>query len=117
MSIERDHSLMDCPNCKSSCEIGAVKFAIMRKTSTLFVCTSCGFAQVEAPSPPTNWSKVSPHVVMVLGLVMMASAIVYIAMRLLAFEHQPIQTGRLTTPAEQTRGSLNEFGTLHRLCV
>ncbi len=64
MSIEQDHGLTKCPNCKSSCEIAAVKFSFVQTTSMLFVCSSCGFARVDTPSTSTNRPKVSPRMAM-----------------------------------------------------
>ena len=103
MSIEQDHGLTKCPNCKSSCEIAAVKFSFVQTTSMLFVCSSCGFAQVDTPSTSTNRPKVSPRMAMAFGLMMTASVVLYIVMRLSVFEHQTIQTGRLATVVEQSR--------------
>lgn len=113
MSIERDDGLIDCPYCRSPYEIAAVKLSIMQETSALFVCTSCGLARAEAPSPSTNLPKFARRVA--IGLILAAPAVLYIVMWLLALEYQPARTGKLANSIEQSGRHLDEAQPRHRL--
>ncbi len=113
MSIEWNHGQTGCPNCKSPCEIAAVKFRISQKNSLLFVCPLCGFTLVEAPSTSTSLAKSSPRIAMALALAI-TPVIFYIVMQLSIFEHRPTRTGRLATAVERTNGHLGEAQT-HQL--
>jgi uncharacterized membrane protein len=104
MSIERDDELDRCPNCKSPYEIAAVKLSIMRETSALFVCTSCRLARAEAPSTPAPRPRLAWRIA--IGLIVTAPAVLYVAMRLLAFEHQPVPTSNLAVSIEQSSSHL-----------
>lgn len=104
MSIERDDELDRCPNRKSRYEIAAVKLSIMRETSSLLVCTSCGLARAEAPSTPAYRPGLAWRIA--IGLIVTAPAVLYVAMRLLVFEHQPVPTSKLAVSIEQSSSRL-----------
>ena len=112
MSIERDDGLAQCPNCNGRYEIAAVKLCIAQTSPTLFVCTSCGLARVEAPTTPMNRPRLAWRVA--ISFIVTAPAVFYVVMRLLAFEYQPVQTDKLTISIEGSRSYLDEVQTHHQ---
>ena len=103
--------LDDCPYCKGSYEIAAIKFSIMQETTLLFACTSCGLARVEAPRMSKNWPKIAPRFAVALGLMITAPIALYVTIQILAFEHRPTHAGKLANAVEQSRGHAGEFHT------
>lgn len=77
--------MVDCPYCKGSYAIIAVKFGILRGTTLVLACTSCGSAEVEAPSVSKDWPKLVPRRFGVaVGFMMTASIALYLTIRILA---------------------------------
>lgn len=103
--------LDDCPYCKGSYEIAAVKFGTVRSTTLLFACTSCGLARVEAPIMSNNWPKIAPRSAIALGLIMMAPVALSIAVQILDFQHRLTHGAKLATAFEQSRGHAGEIHT------
>ena len=104
--------MADCPYCKGSYQIAAVKFSLARETTLLFVCTSCGAVRVEAPSVSKNWHRAASWFAVALGLAMTACIVLYATIRMSDFEQRPTHAGRLTATVEQG-GRQVEFQT-HR---
>ena len=106
--------MADCPYCMSSYQIAAVKFSMVRETTLLFVCTSCGVARVEAPDVSANRHKIAARFAVALGLTITVSIVLYATIRISDFGQRPTHAGRLTATFEQS-GEQVEFQTHHPL--
>jgi hypothetical protein len=85
----------------SSYQIAAVKFSLVRETTLLFVCTSCGAVRVEAPSVSKSRHKVAARLAVALGLTI-AAVVLYVTVQIFDFEDQPTHAGTLAATFEQS---------------
>jgi hypothetical protein len=110
--IEPDDEPAECPHCKGSYEVAAVKLSIVQPTAMVLVCRSCGLARVEVPpmsTPPRSAWRVA------MSLMVAAPVVLYFIMWLFVSVHQPVRAGRLAISIEQSGSHLDHLETAHPL--
>jgi hypothetical protein len=111
--IEPDDEPPECPHCKGSYEVAAVKLSIVQPTAMVLVCRSCGLARVEVPPMSATSPRSASRIAM--SLMVAAPVLLYIIMWLFVSEHQPVQAGRLATSIEQSGSRLDHLVRAHPL--